>query len=104
MGILAVAMFESVSGLNPILIFRSIVSTFLPYCGLVVLFYGLSVLFVIGIIGSLLGVRGVTGGSLLSAILLIILMLAGFVWLLLVAAHLLGRFYWLYKEKLNWEV
>ncbi len=103
MGILAVVMFESVRGLNPILIFRSIVGTFLPYCGVVALFYGLGVLFVIGIIGSLPGLVRLTGDSLLSAILFIVLMRAGFLWLLLVAGHLLGRFYWRYEEKLNWN-
>ena len=107
MGILAVVVFESVRGLNPILIIRSIVGTFLPYCGLVVLFYGLSVLFVIGIIGSGLGLARLTGDSLLSLLsplLFIVFMRAGFLWLLLVAGHLLGRFCWRYEEKLNWNV
>ena len=104
MGILAVVIFESVRGLNPIMIFRSIVGTFLPYCGLVVLFYGLGVLFVIGIIGSLSAVSSVTGDSLLSAFLFIVFIRAGFLWLLLVTGHLLGRFYWRYQEKLNWNV
>ncbi|MBA7626564.1 hypothetical protein ES703_34016 [subsurface metagenome] len=103
MGLLAVVMFDSVRGLNPILIIRSIVSTFLPYCGLVALFYGLAVLFVVGIIGSLSAVTGLTGDSLLSALLFIVFMRAGFVWLLLVTGHLLGRFYWRYQEKLYWE-
>jgi hypothetical protein len=26
------------------------------------------------------------------------------IYLMLVAAHLLGRFYWKYEERLNWEV
>jgi hypothetical protein len=47
MGILAVVMFGSVNGLNPILLVRSIISTFLQYCGLALLFYGLGVLFAI---------------------------------------------------------
>ncbi len=104
MGVLAVVMFDSVRGLNPILVFRSIISTLLPYCGLVALFYGLGVLFVVGITGSLSAVRGVAGDSLLSALLYIVLMRAGFLWLLLVAGHLLGRFYWRYQRKLNWNV
>lgn len=102
MGILAIVIFDSVRGLNPALIIRSIASTFLPYCGLVVLFYGLGVLFVIGIIGSLLA--GTTMRSILSLILMPIFMLVGFIWLLLVAGHLLGRFYWRYEERLNWNV
>ncbi len=104
MGILAVVMFESVRGLNPIMIFRSIVATFLPYCAVVALFYGISVLFVIGIIGSLSGLALLTGDSLLSAFLFIVFIRAGFLWLLLIAGHLLGRFYWRYQEKLNWNL
>jgi len=102
MAILAVVMFESVMGLNPALIIRSITATFLPYCGLVVLFYGLGVMFVIGVMR--LVPAGGASGSILSVLLTSILVLAGFLWLLLVAGHLLGRFYWRYQEKLNWKV
>jgi len=93
MGILAVVMFDSVNGLNPILIIRSTVSTFLQYCGLAILFYGLGLLFVVTFL-----VRARWG--ILSYLFSNIV----FIWLLLVAGHLLGRFYWRYKEKLNWEV
>lgn len=102
MAILAVVMFESVMGLNPALIIRSITATFLPYCGLVVLFYGLGVMFVIGVMR--LVPAGGASGSILSVLLTSILVLAGFLWLLLVAGHLLGRFYWRYQEKLNWKI
>jgi DNA-directed RNA polymerase subunit RPC12/RpoP len=102
MGILAVVMFDSVRGLSPALLIRSIASTFLPYCGLVILFYGLGILFVIGIVGSTSAGRAV--GSILSLILTLISILVGFIWMLLVAGHLLGRFYWRYEEKLNWNV
>jgi len=102
MAILAVVMFESVMGLNPALIIRSITATFLPYCGLVVLFQGLGVMFVIGVMR--LVPAGGASGSILSVLLTSILVLAGFLWLLLVAGHLLGRFYWRYQEKLNWKV
>ena len=102
MAILAVVMFESVMGLNPVLIIRSIAATFLPYCGLIVLFYGLDVMFVIGVMRLLSAARA--SGSILTLLLTPILVLAGFLWLLLVAGHLLGRFYWRYYEKLNWKV
>jgi len=103
MGILAVVMFDSVRGLNPILLIRSIISAFFQYCGLVILFYGLAVLLVIGRMGSVLAtVR--TGSTLLGPLLVYILIFAVYIWLLLVAGHLLGRFYWRYQEKLNWEV
>lgn len=101
-GILAVVMFDTVNGLNPILIIRSIISTFIQYCGLFVLFYGLSILFIIllVIIGSVLPRRGMFSHYLLSYILSNI----AFIYALLIYGHLLGRFYWRYQEKLNWEV
>jgi hypothetical protein len=92
MGLLAVVMFDSFSALSPILIIRSIFSTFFQYCGLVVLFYGLSVLFVI--ITSFLRQSWIL--AYISSILL--------AYFLFVTAHLLGRFYFKYQEKLNWEV
>ena len=103
MGILAVVMFESVRELNPIFIVRSVIATFLPYCGLIALFYGLNSLLSIGIFGLLFAVRGVTGDSLASVLVLGALMIAGFLWGLLVTGHLLGRFYWRYQEKLSWN-
>jgi DNA-directed RNA polymerase subunit RPC12/RpoP len=102
MGILAVVMFDSVRGLNPVLIVQSIISTFLLYCGLVILFYGLAFLFIIGIVGLILA--GIIGGWGLSLVLTFVFISIGFVWLLFVVGHLLGRFYWKYQEKLNWEV
>jgi len=40
MVLLAVVLFDSFNALNPILIIGSIFRTFLPYCGMVLLFYG----------------------------------------------------------------
>jgi DNA-directed RNA polymerase subunit RPC12/RpoP len=102
MGILAVVMFDSVKGLNPVLLIQSIISAFLQYCGLVILFYGLAVLFIIGIVGLVLA--GIAGGWVLLALLILLLVSVVFIWLLFVAGHLLGRFYWKYQGKLNWEV
>ncbi|MFB0524784.1 MAG: hypothetical protein ACETVZ_04545 [Phycisphaerae bacterium] len=101
-GILAVVMFDSVNGLNPVLLIRSIVSTFLQYCGLVILFYGLGVLFgiLLYMVVSILPRFGVLSYMFLAYILFNIF----FLYVLLIAAHLLGRFYWRYEEKLNWEV
>jgi hypothetical protein len=102
MNILAVIMFDSINGLNPILTIRSIISTFLQYCGLFILFYGLSILF-----GNMFGMvlRISSGTQIFSrgffSYILFNLLVA---YALLVAGHLLGRFYWLYQEKLNWEV
>jgi DNA-directed RNA polymerase subunit RPC12/RpoP len=102
MGILAVVMFDSVKGLNPILLIPSIISTFLQYCGLFILFYGLVVLFIIGVVGLI--VASIVGGLVLSAFLTFVFIIIGFIWLLFVMGHLLGRFYWKYQERLNWEV
>ncbi len=82
---LAIALFSSVRALNPKLIFGSIFDVFWPYCGLVLLFclIGLLVVKVI-LLGCFAGVVQI--------------------YLLLVMAHLMGRFYRRYKDKLNWDV
>ncbi len=93
MGILAVVIFNSVNGLNPILLICSIAGTFFQYCGLVIFFFGLYVLCILILsVGQRWGILA----NVMTNIALI--------WLLLVTAHLLGRFYWRYQEKLNWEV
>jgi phage FluMu protein Com len=92
MGLLAVIMFDSAIGLNPRLLIRSISNTFFPYCGLVLLFVTPVVL-----IGMLR--QRVQGPEYLAFILRCVS-----IYLAFMAAHLLGRFYWRYQEKLNWEV
>jgi len=89
MFLLAVAMFDSITALNPFLIIGSIISTFLPYCCLVLLFFG---------IGFLIGI--IVRWNPVSALLLWILE----VYLMFIAAYILGRFYRRYENKLNWEV
>jgi len=91
MGLLAVLMFDSLAGLNPVLLVGSILSTFVPYCGLVVLFFGAGLL--------LRKAESVAPASLLLAAAVFL----GRVYLLLVAAHLLGRFYFRYDDRLRWE-
>lgn len=95
MGILAVIMFDSINGLNPILLVCSIASTFFQYCGLAVLFSGFCFLRVQMLFWSLKYRWGILVRILPDLVLL---------WLLFMVAHLIGRFYWRYKEKLNWEV
>jgi DNA-directed RNA polymerase subunit RPC12/RpoP len=92
MGLLAVVMFESVSGLNPILIVGSIFSTFFQYCGLVILFYAVGLL--VPVAGSYLMSFWPLGFA---------IEFVSF-YTLLVLGHLVGRFYWKYQAKLNWEV
>jgi len=92
MGLLAVIMFDSAIGLNPRLLVRSISSTFVPYCGLVLLF--VTPVVVIGMLHA-----EVRESQLWSFIIRSVV-----TYLVLVGAHILGRFYWRYQEKLNWEV
>jgi len=92
MALLAVVVLDSVLGLNPRLLYNSISNTLRQYCGLVLLF--LAAVLLIGVL------RQKVPESEHSAFLI---SCAG-IYLAFVAAHLLGRFYWLYQEKLNWEV
>ncbi|MFC1794553.1 hypothetical protein ACFL3Q_13300 [Planctomycetota bacterium] len=80
-------MFDSFDALNPIEIFRSILSTFLPYCGLVLFFMAI--------------------GGLVVAILFLLplwdfLRACIILYLVFVLAHRSGWFYWWYKDKLDW--
>lgn len=90
MALLAIVVLDSVSGLNPRLLISSISNTFFQYCGLVLLFVAPVLL---------IGVLGQKGDE--SEHLAFILRSAS-IYLVFVAAHLLGRFYWRYQEKLNW--
>ena len=92
MGLLAVIMFDSFAGLNPFLLIASIFSTFFQYCGLIILFGFLGFLF---IKTSSILPRSLILGFFLGIV---------FIYMLIVAAHLLGRFYFRYQEKLYWEV
>jgi hypothetical protein len=92
MGLLAVIMFDSAIGLNPRLLIRSISSTFFPYCGLVLLFVTPVVLI------------GMLHVEVQESRLWIFIIRSVMTYLILVGAHLLGRFYWRYQNKFNWEV
>jgi len=92
MGLLAVIMFDSFSGLNPLLLIGSIFSTFFQYCGLILLYCTFGYLF-----AKIISVLPWSGFSNYIPVTVIL-------YLLMVAAHLLGRFYFRYKEKLYWEV
>ncbi len=92
MGLLATIMFDSAIGLNPRLLIRSISSTFFPYCRLVLLFVTPVVLI------------GMLYAELQESRLWIFIIRSVATYLVLVGAHLLGRFYWRYQDKFNWEV
>jgi len=101
MGLLACIMFDSISGLNPKLLIGSIFSTFFQYCVLVLL-----VIAVIFIFTQLVGMVETEAPNKLSASMLILggaLLFVG-LYIAIVIAHIIGRFYWRYEDKLNWEV
>ncbi len=82
-------MFDSFDALNPIEIFRSIFSTFLPYCCLVLFFMTLG---------------GLAGVILLRLPLWRFLRTCIILYLVFVLAHRSGWFYWWYKGKLGWDL
>ncbi len=100
MGLLACIMFDSISGLNPVLLIGSIFSTFFQYCGLVLLINGIVLGFrAIQTIRTSNIQRETFTMIILGAVFSVILLYVAFV-----VAHLIGRFYWRYQDKLNWEV
>jgi len=89
MFLLAAALFDSIAALNPILIIGSIRSTFLPYCALALLFYA------IGLLMNFIS-QWQAGWALLTW---------GIdVYLMFIAAYILGRFFRRYENRLNWEI
>jgi len=92
MGLLAVIMFDSFRGLNPLLIFASIFSTFFRYVGLVIFVAAVCLL----IVEAVLVLRGDWLAVHLAKL--------AAIYLLLVVTHLIGRFFWRNQDRLNWEV
>ena len=91
MGLLAVIMFGSLTVLNPLLLIPSIFSAFFQYCGLVLLLCGIVFITQFALRAEESQIINVFSSCILP-------------YLMMVEAHLLGRFYWKYQEKLNWEV
>jgi hypothetical protein len=90
MSLLAAALFDSIAALNPLLIIASIAGTFLSYCAVTLLFCA------IGLLMNFVGQLQPGGLSLLAW---------GFdIYLIFIAAYILGRFFRRYENKLNWEV
>jgi hypothetical protein len=100
MALLACVMFDSIGGLNPLLLIVSIFSTFFQYCGLVLLLTGIVLGYkAIPTVRTDIPQQETMAIILLESILFLILLYITFV-----VAHLLGRFYWRYQDKLKWEV
>jgi DNA-directed RNA polymerase subunit RPC12/RpoP len=92
MVLLGLVLFDSLRALNPILIIASMLNVFLPYCGLVLLFFA-----VCGLIAIILVIMPQSWiiSYILSAVC---------IYLTMIMAHVLGRFCYQYRERLNWEV
>lgn len=94
MAVLSVVMFDSIVGLNPFRMLTSILRTFYFYCGVALVFIVL-IFVIVWMVLNLWGVLGVISKYFVYAVNL---------YLFMVAAHLLGRFYYRKEENLNWPV
>lgn len=94
MALLTCIMFDSIRGLNPFLLLGSIFSTFLQYLCLVVLIFG--------IIFSFLYLSNFLMNSSANKIVGLVFFPLQ-IYLTLIIAHIIGRFFWRNEEKLNWE-
>jgi hypothetical protein len=92
MSLLAVAIFETWRGLNPLLLIGSIFSTFLPYFAMILIFIAAGIVLVQNIPN-----KETPHPTFFTT------WFVG-VYLAMVLAHLLGWFYHRYEEKLNWDV
>jgi hypothetical protein len=96
MSLLSAIMFDSINGLNPLIIIPSIFSAFFQYCGLVVLISAIVFLYV-------QTTRLLPHSFFLRMVLSPVVRVVE-LYLAMIAAHLLGRFYFKYQQKLNWDV
>lgn len=95
MGLLAMAIMDSTTALNPLVLLDGILRTFFSYVGLLVLL--VAVTFLMGwLLNTLTGV----GPALLSTL----IGHTGSYCALMVQAHILGRFHWRNREKLDWGI
>jgi hypothetical protein len=110
MALLAGCLHDSIHGLKPMLIIKSVKKTFPGYFPVVIFFAGFFALLSIvipppqqseGLEPILLYLSQVTGAIFSSRY---ALRTTGFIYLAMTGAHILGRFYCRYQEKLNWEV
>ena len=92
MGLLAIIMYDSIEGLNPLLIIKSIAVTFFHYLGLSLL------------LAVVIGVYGVMFITALLPGFLRFFSDVAFLYFLFILSHLLGWFYFKNSEKLEWEV
>ena len=95
MGLLAMVMHDGIYALNPLLLLGSIRRTLVPYLGLLLLIATQVALFCV-VLG--LAAREEYATSLAA----LVLLTGGY--FSLVVAHVLGRFYWRYHDRLDWNL
>jgi len=110
MALLAGFLNDSIHGLKPMLIVKSVIKTFPGYLAVVIFFAGFfAVLNIVipppqqskGLEPILLYLSQVTSAIFSSRN---ALRSTGFIYLAMTGAHILGRFYWRCRDKLDWEV
>lgn len=92
MGLLSVLMHDSVNCLRPRRFTRSISNAFYPYLGLIIL-----------LVIQILLIRMIPEQEQKSIFSNIIIRFV-IIYTALIDSHLLGRFYWRYQDKLNWDL
>jgi hypothetical protein len=96
MGLLAMVIHDSTSALNPFFLLGAIFRTFLPYLGLI---------FLMGISAALgWGIASLLPEASRWRWLLQAPVSFATTYLSFVAAHVLGRFYWRYRDRLDWGI
>lgn len=94
MALLSVVMFDGICGVNPILIISSIFSTLIPYLA-VVLAFSVPIALLVGL--------NIASAKAPDPLVVLLVRAVG-VYLLMLAACLLGRFFYNNEEKLRWDV
>ena len=109
MSLLAGILFDATDALNPINLCRSVLKTLLPY-SVVVIFYIIPVVFIISIFKNIPGVSERLEMNIFYPVMFLVYLLSSgvifkiffFSYFAMVASHMLGRFYWFNKGKLDW--
>ncbi|MBN2182543.1 MAG: hypothetical protein JW715_11575 [Sedimentisphaerales bacterium] len=95
MALLAVVLFDSFNALNPLLVVRSIFSTFIPYCGLIIILFA----------GSYICLKIDSRFYNFRPMPIVPFFLRAIqLYMINIAVGFLGRFYRRFEKKLNWEV
>lgn len=94
-GLLAMVILDSTSALNPFLLLGAVCRTFVPYLGLLLL------LVVVGVVMALVELAMLRYAPPLLRVLIARTL---DIYAAMVLAHVLGRFYWRHRERLDWGI